>query len=340
VIIFFCIFLEIILSRHCDEYATKTSCNSTAINFKNLPPCLGHDSKNDSVMFAIIGDYGLNYAFCERHVADLIKKFNTQFGDLDFIMTLGDNNYWDGSCNSFYDNIGSYYSEYYNSGICINPLRTRTLKENRFFPTIGNHDWDAYRRDFDTLPFLQYFNYLKDFEPSFAKGVFYKKTIANGLIDLYSLNSNLGTPTAPPAEKALFVKQMEWLKQDLSTTQSTFKIVYFHHPPYTTAQIDPPATWMTQNFSEWGASIVISGHEHTYERLSKFGIYYVICGLGGHSWLYTIHNCDIEPGSQFRYNSFHGAILAFASPRTIDFCFYSIENQGTLVDSFSIHKNN
>jgi len=132
---------------------------------------------------------------------------------------------------------------------------------------------------------------------------------------------------------------MDWLKESLRTSNSSFKIVYFHHPPFTTAQIDPPAEWMQKyNFSAWGASIVINGHEHVYERLQKWGIYNIICGLGGHPWLYTIHDCDIEPGSIVRYNAYHGAIVAFATSRKIDFCFYSIEGNSKIVDTFSIYK--
>jgi hypothetical protein len=327
-------------SRPCDEYATQQNCDPRIKSF-NLPPCLGHHSHNESaVVFGVIGDYGIRYADCEGHVANLVEQFDRVFGPLDFIMTAGDNNYWDGNCVNMHNNIGFYYDKYFNPGAsCINPkMNVNQTKVNRFYPSIGNHDWDTFKTTTnEKLPYLQYFEYLKSFEPYFARGVFYKKTIANGLIELYSLNSNLGAPHASEAEKSLNKKQMDWAEKSLKESNATFKIVYFHHPAHTTAKIDPPATWMLPyNFSEWGASLVINGHEHVYERLSIDGIYNVICGLGGHPWLYTIHDCDIEQGSIVRYNDYHGAMVAFANKTNIDFCFYSIEGNSKIIDSFSI----
>ena len=34
-------------------------------------------------------------------------------------------------------------------------------------------------------------------------------------------------------------------------------------------------------FAEWGADIVIGGHDHDYERLHRDGIVYIVNGLGG-----------------------------------------------------------
>jgi len=57
-------------------------------------------------------------------------------------------------------------------------------------------------------------------------------------------------------------------------------------------------------FQEWGASVVLTGHEHVYERLGVGtsggpGTFpYIINGLGGHSWVYDIHTCDPDPRSK------------------------------------------
>jgi len=68
-------------------------------------------------------------------------------------------------------------------------------------------------------------------------------------------------------------------------------------------------------------------------------------GLGGHPWLYEIHNCDVQIGSQFRYNSYHGLLLGLLTNNTaegtasVDLCFYSIEDGGSLVDQFTLDTN-
>lgn len=96
---------------------------------------------------------------------------------------------------------------------------------------------------------------------------------------------------------------------------------------------------MRWNFDEWGASIVLTGHEHTYERLMKGdnGTFpYVVNGLGGHPWIYDINAPDCTPaqGSVVRYNDAHGLMLAFGTSKQLQFCFYSVDNNK--VDEFSI----
>ena len=95
-------------------------------------------------------------------------------------------------------------------------------------------------------------------------------------------------------------------------------------------------------YSEWGATAVFSGHEHVYERIQTQDMLYIVNGLGGHPWRYEINNCVVQTGSRVRHNSHHGLLLGLLSseadadaptPR-IDWCFYSVEAGGTLVDHF------
>ncbi len=85
-----------------------------------------------SVKFAVIGDFGLDGS-AEADVSTLIHSWKP-----DFIITVGDNNYPSGAASTIDANIGKYYHDYifpyigtYGSGSDI----------NRFFPTLGNHDW-------------------------------------------------------------------------------------------------------------------------------------------------------------------------------------------------------
>src|SRR5689334_15914290 len=85
------------------------------------------------LVFAVIGDYGSGEQ-PEADVANLVKSWNP-----DLIVTVGDNNYPNGDGKTIDKNIGQFYHEYiyqyngqYGSG-----SQTR-----RFFPTLGNHDWE------------------------------------------------------------------------------------------------------------------------------------------------------------------------------------------------------
>ncbi len=157
-------------------------------------------------------------------------------------------------------------------------------------------------------------------------------------MEVFAINSNLGKNGA---FSNLHASQEDWLKSALGNSTATWKLVYFHHSPFTTAKHDPPATWMIWPFQDWGATAVFSGHEHSYERIVKQNpgmapFTFVVTGLGGHPWLYEINGptCTPEQGSQVRYNSAHGFLAGFATKGNLEFCFYSTEME--IVDNFSL----
>ncbi len=87
-------------------------------------------------------------------------------------------------------------------------------------------------------------------------------------------------------------------------------------------------------FKEWGASAVLSGHDHIYERLDVNGLPYFVDGLGGqdrYDW------GKILPQSQYRYHDNPGAMLVSATSSKLTFQFYSIHHdlKDTYVDQSS-----
>src|SRR5207247_7315774 len=74
--------------------------------------------------------------------------------------------------------------------------------------------------------------------------------------------------------------QANWLKNALAASTACFKLVDFHHPPYTTWS-GGSTTYMRWPFPSWGADIVLTGHAHLYERLNAGGFPYIVNGLGG-----------------------------------------------------------
>jgi hypothetical protein len=96
------------------------------------------------VRFAVIGDYGSGNQ-SEEDVATLVKSWNP-----DFAVTVGDNNYPLGGADTIDAHIGRYYHDFiypylgtYGAGATY----------NRFFPALGNHDWDTV----NAQPYLDYF---------------------------------------------------------------------------------------------------------------------------------------------------------------------------------------
>ena len=252
----------------------------------------------------MIGDYGRAGEDLAA-VASLIDSW-----DVDLIITTGDNNYPVGSPYTIDENIGQYFHNY------IAPYQGsygEGATENRFFPSLGNHDWIW----LDARPYLGYFE-LPGNERYY--------TFSKGFIDFFVLSSDWDEPDGITADSI----QGKWLKEQLAQSTASWQIVYFHHAPYSSGY-HGPTLHMQWPFQAWGADVVLSGHDHHYERLEIDGIPYFVQGLSG-AQKYGIY--DILPESQVRYNETYGALLVDATPQQLRFRFYNIE--GELVDDYSI----
>ena len=86
-------------------------------------------------------------------------------------------------------------------------------------------------------------------------------------------------------------------------------------------------------FKKWGASLVLSGHEHTYERLDISGLTYIVNGLGGRS-IYDFGSA--LPESQIRFNKDYGAMRIAANTDSLRLQF--ITQKGTIVDDYVLKK--
>jgi tartrate-resistant acid phosphatase type 5 len=259
------------------------------------------------IRFAVIGDYGLDGPGLQQ-VADLIKSWVP-----DFIITTGDNNYPSGSASTIDNNIGKYFHDF------IAPYKGTFgagASQNRFFPTLGNHDWLTA----GAQPYLDYFS-----QP--GNGRYY--SFIWWPVEFFALDSDEHEPDGVGRSST----QAAWLKAGLAASQAPWRIVYFHHAPYSSGATHGSTDWMQWPFQAWGASAVISGHEHTYERLLIGGTPYFVNGLGGAS------RYDFGPplpGSQVRYNAAFGAMLVEATPQAITFQFINVKDE--VIDNYkAIH---
>jgi len=80
--------------------------------------------------------------------------------------------------------------------------------------------------------------------------------------------------------------QMAWLKADLLAHPALCTLAYWHHPRYSSGQHgdEPMMEPFWQALAAAGADLVLSGHDHDYERLAPVnGIRSFVVGTGGHS---------------------------------------------------------
>ena len=124
--------------------------------------------------------------------------------------------------------------------------------------------------------------------------------------------------------------QGQWLQNSLAASTAQFKVVIFHHPAYTSGS-QGNNVYMQWPFQQWGATAVISGHDHDYERLNVNGMPYFVDGLGGED---IVPFGAVVPQSQVRYASDFGAMLLTASSSSLNFQF--VTRTGTVIDSYTV----
>lgn len=256
------------------------------------------------VRFAVLGDYG-SAGQSEARVAALVKGWTP-----DFIITTGDNNYPGGGADTIDANIGQYFQEYiahyrgkYGCGAA----------QNRFFPSLGNHDWYTP----DAKPYRDYFS-LPGNERYYD--------VVVGDVHLFAIDSDLAEPDGVTHDSV----QASWLKARLGSSTATWRVVYMHHPPYSSGS-HQSSTYMRWPYKEWGAHLVFAGHDHIYERLNVDGLPYIVNGLGGTS-IYAMSTT--LPESISLYNANFGAVLIDATANELFSQFFTVEGQ--LIDQLRL----
>jgi hypothetical protein len=153
------------------------------------------------------------------------------------------------------------------------PLLDQKVK---FYAALGNHDESNQR-------FYEFFNMEGQEYYRFKKGD----------VSFYSLNSNY-----------MDKKQVDWLNEKLAADTATWKVAFFHHPPYSSGGKHGSDTKLREIiepiFMKHGVNVVFSGHEHFYERIKpQKGIYYFISGSGG-----KLRKGDVKKGSMLTEKAF------------------------------------
>ena len=128
--------------------------------------------------------------------------------------------------------------------------------------------------------------------------------------------------------------QLKWVEDELKKSSEKWKIVYFHHPLYSSAathgsQLKLRAV-LEPLFVQYNVSLVLNGHDHTYERITpQNGIQYFVEGSSG-----QLRKGDLRKGSP---------LTAFGNDTTRTFIlmeidgdvltFNAIDMSGAVIDS-------
>jgi hypothetical protein len=200
--------------------------------------------KKGSLLFAVIGDTGT----AAKIQFDLARQMAAWHERVPFelVVMTGDNIYGADTAPEMKRKFEDPYAALLARGV-------------KFYAALGNHDNPNQR--------------------------FFKLYNMNGE-RYYSFRPKMGVRFFALDTNYVDARQLGWLEKELAASGSEWKICFFHHPLYSSGRNHGPAV-STREILEpilvrLGVSVVLTGHEHFYERIRpQKGILHFISGGGG-----------------------------------------------------------
>ena len=190
---------------------------------------------------------------------------------------------------------------------------------HRTHPAPGNHDYATARA-------AGYFGYFGASAGDPARG-YYSYDV--GSWHVVSLNSNCSAVSCAAGSS-----QEVWLRAELSASSSRCTLAYWHHPRFSSGRTHGSSEAVAplwQALYDAGADLVLSGHEHNYERLGPLdpsgrvdgerGLRSFVVGTGGRS-----HYSFGAPvtGSELRNHDTFGVLRLTLSSEAFTWAFLPI----------------
>jgi predicted phosphodiesterase len=250
--------------------------------------------KDKSVRFAVIGDNGTGLPPQFEVAKEMIKDHGSF--PFDFVIMMGDNIYGSQRPDDYKRKFEEPYQPLLDAGV-------------KFYASLGNHD-DPNQRLYKpfNMDGKRYYSFTK------------------GNVEFFALDSNY-----------MDAAQLDWLKKALSGSKATWKICYFHHPMYSHGSDHGADVDMRKEveplFLENHVNVVISGHEHSYERLKpQKGIAYFVLGNSGQL---RPHNLKPSSETEKGFDTDQGFGLVEVTGN--DMYFQVISRTGQTVDYVVLH---
>jgi acid phosphatase type 7 len=298
---------------------TRDNDNDGKIDYPADPGCLAptDNDETDQVTFHLVGAGDIGHGVTKNAPGDadvatgnLIETLIKAQPEATTVFTAGDNAYPDGT----YDN----YLQEYQPAWGDFKLKTK--------PSPGNHE---YSMSTDASGYKTYFGSLATPEGT----TYYAYDLGDWRI--YSLDSAIAAGRTSP--------QYQWLQNDLAANARTCMAAYWHHPIASSGVVGNMAR-MGKIFAlldSKGADLVLSGHDHDYERFTNInssgavdpnGMREIVVGTGGAP---LGREVSVQPGSEVRNFDTHGIVDITLSSTGYSGEFVPAPGFGSFTDSFS-----
>jgi predicted MPP superfamily phosphohydrolase len=246
----------------------------------------------NSVKFAAIGDAGSGDS-PQYEIANQMTRFHAKFR-FDRVIMLGDNIYGGQGPQDLIKKFSQPYKALLDAGVT-------------FYASLGNHDSPANVR-----------------YPLWNMGGERYYSHATKNVRFFALDSN-----------QVDQKQLAWLENSLKNTEEDWKVCYFHHPLYSDGRTHGSSVDVRVLFEPlfvtYGVNVVLSGHDHIYERLTpQKGIYYFVEGATG-----QLRKGDTKPSAMTAKAFDQDQSFMLVEIAGNQFSFQAISRAGMTVDAGS-----
>jgi predicted MPP superfamily phosphohydrolase len=251
-------------------------------------------NRADSVRFAVLGDWG-DGSRGQLEMAAEIARVRERF-PFEFVITVGDNLYGSQRPQDFVRKFETPYKPLLDAGV-------------RFYASLGNHDQktEQTRYKLFNMDGRQYYSMKPERQN----------------VKMLALDSTYLGP-----------EQMAWVERELSESKEDWKVAYFHHPPYSSGgrhgSQDPIRKALEPLFIKYNVSVVFTGHDHVYERITpQQGIVYFVTGSGG-----KLRGGNLQINSSLTARGFdRDQAFLIAEINGDEMYFNAVSRTGTVVDS-------
>jgi hypothetical protein len=256
-------------------------------------PASGTPPPEPEVLLAV-GDIGSCEGSADEAIADLASRLPGT------IALLGDTVYEQGTTAQFQACFDPAWG----------PMRPRIR------PTLGNHEYL-------TEGAAPYFSYFGRAAGDKGRG-WYSYDL--GAWHVVVLNSNCAVVACGPQSP-----QVEWLRADLAASvesTSSCLLAYWHHPRWSsgrhgsTEEVD--VFW--DELRSAGADVVLTAHDHTYERISSEGVRQFVVGTGGRS-IYPFEDPAL-PTTETRSDAAYGLLWLFLGQVSYEWEYLTLGRSG------------
>ena len=250
-------------------------------------------NKPTSLHFAVIGDNGTG----EKAQYEIGQQMLNWYNRFEFpvVVMMGDNIYGSDRPQDFVKKFEAPYKALLDKGV-------------KFYASLGNHDSREQR-------------YYKLF--NMEGKLYYSFKAPKEDVRFFALESSYMDPD-----------QVKWIEDELKKSNEKWKIVFFHHPLYSSARTHGSQlklrTVLEPLFVQYNVSLVLNGHDHTYERIKpQNGIQYFVEGSSG-----QLRDGDLRGGSPLTaFGNDKEQTFMLMEVEGDNLTFTTINRQGAVIDS-------